>query len=190
MMFDLQDIAPETVRRISRVEYDRMIELGMFEDEHVELLRGVLVTMTKQSPRHALVSAWFQNALVRALDESVLVVGHSAFAASDDSEPEADVYVTRWTRESFELPDAPLLVIEVADASSQKKDRLIKARIYAESGCPEYWIIDISGFDLVVEVHREPKDGRYRSAEKLRAGDVLRPVALPGVELRVADVLW
>ena len=187
-MFDPDHIAPEQVRKLSRAEYDRMVALGMFEDERVELLRGVLVTMSPQGERHAGIAAWFSRKLGRMLDESFDVRAHSPIAASHDSEPEPDVSVSRAV-DIDEHPGAPLLLIEVSD-SSLRKDRRVKAEIYAESGCPEYWIVDISGTELVVEVHRDVKDGRYRSIEQLRGDDVLRPGALPGVELRVDDIPW
>jgi hypothetical protein len=41
----------ESPRLLSVDEYHRMIEVGIFdEDEHVELLEGVVVAMTPQSP--------------------------------------------------------------------------------------------------------------------------------------------
>ena len=39
-MLDLELLAPETLRRFKRVEYDELVRLGTFEDEHVELLHG------------------------------------------------------------------------------------------------------------------------------------------------------
>ena len=45
-MFDRESLGPERIRPLSRAEYERMVELGMFEDEQVELLRGLLVTMS------------------------------------------------------------------------------------------------------------------------------------------------
>ena len=37
----LDRIEPDQVRRLRRVEYDRLVELGMFADERVELLHAV-----------------------------------------------------------------------------------------------------------------------------------------------------
>ena len=38
-------VLAETVRPLRREEYDRMVELGFFADERVELLEGMLVAM-------------------------------------------------------------------------------------------------------------------------------------------------
>jgi Uma2 family endonuclease len=187
-MFDPKLLEPETIRKLSRVEYDHLVAQGMFEDERVELLRGVLVTMSPQGGTHAAITAWFAQRLIRALDESYEVRSHSPLAASDDSEPEPDVSVSRHVR-LLDHPSSALLLIEVAE-SSLRKDRLVKAAIYAEAGIPEYWIVDVSGEEILVEVYRAPTASGYAQLERLRAGDVLRPVELPQVALAIADIPW
>src|SRR3954468_17120488 len=42
-------IEPEQVRPFTRSEYAQMIELGLFQDERLELIRGVLVKMSPQA---------------------------------------------------------------------------------------------------------------------------------------------
>ena len=44
---------PELVRPLKRSEYDRMVELGLFHDERVELIRGVLIRMAPRRAPHA-----------------------------------------------------------------------------------------------------------------------------------------
>ena len=48
---------------------------------------------------------------------------------------------------------------------------------------PEYWILDLSGDQLAIEVHTGPTARGYRHIEILRDGDVLRPTRLPGIEI-------
>ncbi|HJL19387.1 MAG TPA: hypothetical protein RMH99_27220 [Sandaracinaceae bacterium LLY-WYZ-13_1] len=50
-MLDPAQIAPESARGLRRVECERMVSLGMFEGERVELLYGTIVTMTLTGPR-------------------------------------------------------------------------------------------------------------------------------------------
>jgi Uma2 family endonuclease len=183
------EVAPQTIRRLARHEYERMVELGMFEDERLELLRGVLVTMSPQGEPHSTMTAWLAQSLSIALGLAYDVRSHSPLAATDDSEPEPDVSVSKRVQGTYYHPTTALLVIEVSD-SSLRKDRKIKTAIYAEAGCAEYWIVDISGDELVVEVHRDPTPTGYAVIEKLRAGDVLRPSALPAVEIRVDEIPW
>ena len=83
-------------------------------------------------------------------------------------------------------PAEALLLVEVA-ASSLKKDRTIKARLYAERGVPEYWVIDLRGG--VVEVHSEIVNGAYSRVTPYRTGSVIRLQQFEDVALSVADFL-
>jgi hypothetical protein len=49
----LADLAPERVRPLKRVEYERLVAEGAFDEERVELLGGVIVEMSPQDPRHS-----------------------------------------------------------------------------------------------------------------------------------------
>ena len=188
-MFDPSVLAPETIRRLSRREYDHLVALGVFEDERIELLRGLLVTMSPQGGPHATITAWLVQRLGIALGMDYDVRGHSPYAAGDDSEPEPDVSVSLRSAGVLEHPSTSLLVIEVAE-SSIRKDREVKSTIYAEAGVGEYWIVDLSGSQLAVEVHTQPTSRGYRRIEILRDGDVLRPTQLPAIAVPVADIPW
>jgi len=188
-MFDPSVLAPETIRRLSRREYDQLVALGVFEDERIELLRGLLVTMSPQGGPHATITSWLVQRLGITLGMDYDVRGHSPYAAGDDSEPEPDVSVSRRSAGVLEHPSTSLLVIEVAE-SSLRKDREVKATIYAEAGVGEYWIVDLSGPQLAVEVHTGPSARGYQRIEILRDGDVLRPSQLPSIALPVADIPW
>src|SRR6185312_12250360 len=65
------------------------------------------------------------------------------------------------------LPEDVLLVVEVAD-SSLAKDRGRKAKLYAQAGTIDYWIVNIQG--RCVEVRREPQGARYRKREIAKPG--------------------
>jgi Uma2 family endonuclease len=189
IMLDPAMLAPEGIRKLSRREYERLVDLGMFEDERVELLRGMVVTMSPQGGPHATIASWFAHRLGRLLDESYDIRGHCPYAATEDSEPEPDISVSRRVAGRLDHPDSALLLIEVSD-SSINKDRKIKAPIYGESRVPEYWIVDISGDGIVIHVHTQPTVDGYRHVELFRAGDVLRPSMLPGVVIPISDIPW
>jgi hypothetical protein len=55
------------IRPLRRVEYDRMVELGMFQDERIELLRGVLVPMSPIGPPHSATIDRLNRLLVLAM---------------------------------------------------------------------------------------------------------------------------
>jgi Uma2 family endonuclease len=184
-MVDPSLLRTERVRPLLRKEYDRLVAEGFFEDERVELLHGVLVTMSPQGGRHSAITAWITERLIRALDTSYEVRSHSPFAASDYSEPEPDVGV--YPRGSYhDHPERAFLLVEVAD-SSLRKDRKIKTGIYAAAGVPEYWIVDLDHDEI--EVLTGPGRTRYRRRITLRRGDTLSPSALAGVAIAVDDIL-
>jgi hypothetical protein len=49
------------------------------------------------------------------------------------------------------------------------------------------WIVDLRAG--VVEVHREPEGGAYRSVARLGREGSVRPLAAPGPAIAVADLL-
>jgi Uma2 family endonuclease len=186
-MFDPALLRPERVRPLLRREYEKLVDLGVFEDERVELLRGVLVEMSPQGEPHSRISAWFAQRLIKALDlDRFDTRTHSPFAASRDSMPEPDVSVSRRSARGHHPKDA-LLLIEVS-GSSFTKDRVIKTEIYAEAGVPEYWIVDLR--TDTVDVLTRPTPRGYAKTTRRSINDVLRPARLRGVTIAVADVPW
>lgn len=185
-MLDPRLLAPERVRPLLRREYDRLVELGAFQDERVELLRGQLVVMSPQGGAHATITARLHGMLVEAIGiEQFDIRSHSPFAALEDSEPEPDVSVSKRRKSNAYHPSHALLVVEVAD-SSLRIDRQIKAAIYAENGAPEYWIVDVR--KKVVYVFSKPKGGTYADVVEVPRTGTLRPTKLPGVRVSVAKL--
>lgn len=186
LVVDADLIAPERTRPLRRVEYEKLVELGAFEDERLELLYGTLVEMTPQGARHSECVRRLNEQFSRLLAGRAVVQVQAPFAASAESEPEPDLAIVPRGDYWRGHPSQALLVVEVAD-SSRAKDRSLKARLYAEAGVPEYWIVDLVGRTL--EVMTEPAAGRYQSEQTLREGDVARPRALEDIALSVSDLL-
>jgi Uma2 family endonuclease len=183
---DLHAITPDQVRPLKRAEYDKLVELGVFEDERLELLYGLIVRMSPIGAPHC----WS----VQVLNELLLppLLGRASvrvglpYAASDESEPQPDVAIA--AREDYrrDHPPALLCAIEVAD-SSLSKDRGLKARLYAEAGVPEYWIVNLR--DRVIEVRTRPTGGVYAEVAIYRSGDLVRLNAFPDVTVAVDSVI-
>ena len=185
-MLDLGLLAPETLRPISRREFGQMVELGLFEDERIELLHGMLVQMSPIGSRHNESVMRLTEFLLPALLGRARVCTQGAFAASDDSEPQPDLAVLPVANYEAELPCEALLAIEVAE-SSLRKDRSIKRDLYAAAGIPEYWVVNL--VDDVVEVYTDPKQGRYATSRTCGAGTTIPLVAFPDVALSVDELL-
>jgi Uma2 family endonuclease len=109
----------------------------------------------------------------------------SAYAASDDSEPLPDLSVVPPGNYDAAHPRTIWLVIEVS-RSSLRKDRRIKAELYAECAVPEYWIVDL--VHGAIEVRTAPRDGTYETVQTYRRGERIRTTRLD-IEIAVDDVL-
>jgi Uma2 family endonuclease len=183
-------------RRWTRAEYDRRIELGIFQpDEKLELLDGQLVVREPQGSPHMGTIRRVVDALRRALGDAWQIDSQAPIALDDVSEPEPDVTVVpRDPRFYLDAhPSNPVLVVEVS-GSSYRIDRQYKASLYARARVPEYWIIDLRRNAL--EIHRQPEataEGlygwRYGSVRVLRAGATVSSLLAPATEIAVADLL-
>jgi Uma2 family endonuclease len=80
----------------------------------------------------------------------------------------------------------PDLVVEIVSPSSQRYDRVIKLRWYAQLGVPEYWLVDPQARTVERLILR---DGTFVIAASLAEGEVLRPETLDGLEIPLAK-LW
>ena len=144
------------MKRWKRIDYERLVDRGMFEPcDRVELIDGLLLVSESQSSPHYTAIRLVERALTRGFGEGWDVRTQAPIALDDASEPEPDVAVVRGDARDFATshPVDPVLVVEVA-ASSLAFDREHKASLYARAGRPEYRIVNL--IDRVLEVRREP----------------------------------
>ncbi len=166
-------------RLFTRDEVMRMVEAGILgEDEPLELIDGELIEMSPQDPSHANISMLLMRKLGRLYGDDLCVRSAAPLDAGARHLPEPDIAVARGTITTFAerhpRGDETVLVVEVS-RTSRALDR-IKASVYAKSGVPVYWLIDV--VNRRVEVHEDPQpDGRYRLLHVLSGGDCL---AVPG----------
>ena len=186
-MLDPHLIAPERMRPLRAREYMRLVDAGVFADEHIELLGGVLVAMSPQGEWHADIVRFLAERLTLSLHGRYWVRSHSGLRVADDSVPEPDIAVVPIGRRGQPVKWARL-VIEVADSSLQK-DRMVKTGYYAACAIPEYWVIDLQHGLVDVFTDPEPRKRRYRTHRVLTRGELLRPRRLPRVAIAVKDVL-
>ena len=114
------------------------------------------------------------------------VRAQSPFAAHELSEPEPDIAVVPRDDYATAHPAQAYLIIEVAD-SSLAQDRDAKREVYALSGVPEYWIVNLR--ERCIEVHTSPAGRAYGSVMRVEHGQSLRPQRFPDVEIGVSDVI-
>ncbi len=173
------------VRPLKRDEYEKLVELGAFDDERVELLFGRIVEMPPQGPLHDGTIDALNRRLTRALGDRALVRVQASFLGPE-SVPILDLAVVPDADYRDRHPDRAFLIVEVVQ-SSLRKDRGPKSRLYAQCGVPEYWIVDVTSG--VIEVHTDPLEDRYTRVQPCRRGDRMRLVAFPDVEIPASEIL-
>jgi Uma2 family endonuclease len=187
--------APLTRKRWRRVEYERLVDLGAFDGEPVELLGGQLIVAEPKGSEHATAVDMADDALRAALPPGWIVRVQNPIALDDESAPEPDIAVVRGTRAEYRHahPARPALVIEVAE-SSLVFDRVEKGSLYARAGLADYWIVNL--VDRVLEVYRDPDHDvtapygwRYASVERVTAPRSVAPLGVPTAVIAVAALL-
>jgi Uma2 family endonuclease len=183
-------------RHFSRVEYEQLIERGIFKpDERLELIGGLLVVRDPQRATHAFGAELAAAALQKAFGGGYRVRAQLPVALDDESEPEPDVSVVRGSLAQADrtLPSRPELIVEVAE-SSLTFDRREKASLYARARVEDYWIVNL--VSRVLEVCREPVADtrapygwRYASARTLTDVDVVFPLSAPLARIAITDLL-
>ncbi len=164
-----------------------MVDAGILdEDDRVELLDGVLVEMSPQSPAHAAAVGQLNMLLAPIAAAKGLVVSPQCplNVVSSISQPEPDLAVAT-AGSSDAYPAQAQLVIEVS-LTSRAVDLGRKAAIYAAAAIPEYWVLDLDGRRLVV--HRDPAADRYETIAALTEADSVSAAQLP-LAVAVAELL-
>jgi Uma2 family endonuclease len=187
--------APFTSKRWRRVEYQRLVDVGAFEGEPLELIGGQLMVAEPKGSEHAAAVDMAYVALLSVIPAGWTVRGQNPLALDDESAPEPDLAVVRDSPADLRRahPTRPALVIEVAESSLQF-DRVTKGSLYARAGIADYWIVNL--VERVVEVYREPAADvtapfgwRYSLIERVRPPAVISPIAVPAAPVRVAALL-
>jgi Uma2 family endonuclease len=183
--------APRRASGYTVAEYYGLVDEGVLgEDDHVELLEGVIVAGEPQNPPHASGVSRVQRALDRALGDRAIVRVQLDYIAGRRSAPEPDIAIVPLDPDWYATahPTQAHALFEIAD-SSLLQDRLTKAPIYARNGVPQYVLINLR--EDCVENHTAPSAPRrrYLARSVLRRGDRLGLVAFPDVSLAVDDLL-
>ena len=172
-----RDVLEETrIRPLRRLEYERLVDAGVFSDEKVELLAGVIVEMSPQGIGHADLVMLLTELLVKRLPATHQLRPQLPFALSEYSLPEPDLAVVPRRSWGDPHPSAAALIIEVAD-SSLGVDRGLKARLYAEAAVLEYWVVNVGR--LEIDVHRDPVGSQFTSVATCDRQAAIRPLAFP-----------
>jgi Uma2 family endonuclease len=170
------------IHRLDTDTYNRMVATGALEGEPVELLDGLLIEMSPQGTDHYLAIM----RLTRHLASAQAWLGvQGPLEIKPGCEPEPDLTLIDGEPSFSHHPRAALLTVEVA-VTSHRKDRGPKGEMYAQTGVPTYWLVDVPG--RAVEVYSEPGPRGYGRCEVYGVGAAV-PSPAEGVgDLDVASL--
>jgi Uma2 family endonuclease len=177
--------------RLDAEQYFALVTRGELRpDDRVELLEGVVVSMSPQGSPHANAIARINGLLVPLVGTRGVVRVQCSFRAGRYNVPEPDFAVVpgpleRWEHEH---PSEALLIIEVSD-SSLPTDRLSKAAIYAAAGIPQYLIVNLPGDRIETFSGPDPSRARWAETGPALRGERISLLSLPGLSLAVDEML-
>ena len=176
-------------RPLKRSEYDRMVELGLFQDERVELIRGG----TGQNVTTARAARVDGSVAERSPERTVTEAVHPAHPVSTRA---LGRHRGRHRTRARCRGGAPLEIRHRAPPDSAADHRGLGYDASETSrqggGVRERQhrrVLDRQPRRAAVEVYLPPDGDRYAEVRTLRAGDVLRPAALPDVAIAIAEIL-
>ena len=180
----------------TRDEYYRLAEAGILRPgDRVQLIEGEIIQMSPQKPPHAVAVQRVERTLRRTFGRRHHVRAQLPLAVGWNGEPEPDAAVVLGRAEDYaqEHPQTAALVVEIAD-TTLRTDRTFKASLYARAGVPDYWVLNLVTRQL--EVNRDPApDARapyghaYKTRTVVAADGEVEPLAAPGKQVKVSDLL-
>ena len=159
-------------------------------ESRVELINGDILDMSPIGVRHGMTVKRLNAFFAVQLFQQAIVSVQDPIQLNNYSEPQPDLALLKFRADFYgdRLPMAEdvLLIIEVAD-SSYRYDRDIKIPLYAQSGIPEVWLVDLS--DQQLERFTQPQGNNYRQAEIIQKDQIICCDGFPDLSLDLSKIL-
>ncbi|MBI3965180.1 MAG: Uma2 family endonuclease [Chloroflexi bacterium] len=183
-------------RRFTVDDYHQMADAGILtEDDRVELIEGEVVELPPIGPEHTGNVSRFTETFYQKYTDVAQVSTQNPVRLSDLSEPQPDVVLLRRRADYYtSAHPAPedvfledvFLVVEIAKTSIDY-DRQVKLALYARSGIPEAWLVDLNQDSILV--YRDPSADGYGTVRVARRSEEIAPLAFPDRPLSVTALL-
>lgn len=176
-------------------QFYRMGDMGLFEGQRVELIKGEIIRMPAMSSPRRTAVILVSDTLREQFGDGFFVSSQSPLDVDGFSDPEPDVAVIAGRARDYTgaHPTTAALVVEVS-LSTLSHDRTTKSSLYAEVGIADYWLVNLK--DRQVEVYRQPGPDAdlpfgfgYASVRFYVSGETITPLAKPNASVAVADLL-
>lgn len=178
-------------RLFSTTEYHLMAEKGILsENDRVELIEGEIIKMPGIGSFHASRTNKLSALLNHMLGSQVIVSVQNPVHLNDYSEPQPDIAILKPKENFYEdahpTPSDIFWLIEVADTSLDY-DKKVKLPLYARSGVPEVWLVNLPKSRL--EVYYHPFNDTYQEIRLLHKEQTLVINSFPEISLLVNQLL-
>ena len=172
-------------------DFERACEAGAFGwDRRLELIHGRVIDRMPESPLHAFLVTFIIELLRAQLPLGLWVRTEKPIRIAFDGDPVPDISVVHGAPQSYRhrhpSPEDVVLLAEVA-ISSEEYDLDGKARLYAQAGISDYWVVLPEQGQIVV--HRAPSPDGYTSVTTHGVGETISPLAASDATLAVAGLL-
>jgi Uma2 family endonuclease len=169
---------------LTKRDLDRMPNDG----HRYELIDGVLLVTPAPAFVHQRIVLNLAIKLEQACPpELCTVTAPFDVVLAGDTVVQPDVLVAR--RDSFasgDLPQPPLLVVEVLSPSTRRFDVMVKFSRYEAAGCPAYWVVDPDTPSLIAW---ELRDGAYVQVAKATGDEAAQLTSPYDVTVVPADLI-
>jgi Uma2 family endonuclease len=167
-------------------DYHQMIGSGLLDDRALELINGEIIEMSPEGIAHSFYCRGTAKYLRSILGDRAEISEAHPITLPNDSEPEPDIAIVRTPDTLYQtrhpLPEDIFWLIEIAN-TTLVKDLGVKRDLYAQSGIPEYWVMNLQTLELVV--FRDLAANEYQSEICLSNGNI-SPLAFSDVSIEIS----
>ncbi len=181
----------QTKHRLTVEEFLLLDREGAFGDRRTELVAGDIYYMSPQYRPHGFAKDEMAYRLRRALEamgSAVHVATEQSVNFDAHSQPMPDITLTNEPRGEGPIPGSSvLLVVEVSD-NTLDFDLGVKADLYADTGVPEYWVVDLNEHRVLMHANPRPDSSGYDGQLDVPFGDVLRSATIDGLAVETTGL--
>jgi Uma2 family endonuclease len=172
-------------------EFEQMHEAGILShEERFELIRGEIIEMPRPLPPHSGTVDRLAQVFSLRFGGAVTVRVQNPYRIDRYSEPIPDIALLKPRSDFYTKahpgPQDVFLLLEVSHTTVHY-DKTVKALLYAESGAPEYWQLDLTKDVLIVRT--DPQDAEYQNVRVFRRGENITIGALPAFSFSLDELL-
>jgi len=193
-MSDANQIGPPSnYYRLTVDEFDRIVQSGALgKQDRLQLIDGLICRIEPPDRSYPLAAKQAMLALLRVVPPGWHVASERPLVASQWSKPEPDLSVVKGQARDYLqrniTPGDVALVVKIAQTHLDL-DRTVMARVYAASGIPAYWVLNVAAERI--EVYSNPAADHYQAHNDYVFGQEV-PLVIQGTNagsIPVTDVL-